>query len=899
MYNSLVKSNDKSVTGVVYPEHTYYMPVKDLGYLPRVEFEEVKDKLLNDVEHIKSTSNPFLIQRYMDGIGVGTIAMVSNESAHQMSFQSQVINFQAWNNADEKKTMAGISVSGKDGAVIVQSNGGKIVFPSGVSGTVALEGAVAQSSDLSIIATFNITEANTVITLQDLIGMTSIDWGDGTTDSNLTHTYTAIGEYTCKIYGVTSIGSGAFRELEKLEDVYIGGCVTNIGEYAFYSSGLKRLNIDNGVTVIGRGAFNTCVNLTSVTIPNSVNIIYWGAFANCTSIVSVTIGDGVASIGESAFQNCPQLQTINVSATTPPTLGDNVFLYCYNLTKNIVPIESLETYKTANRWSDYATLICSYVTSLDEATQTKVGLISYNSGYGMQKIGSALAPLEWEIFITNRTNAFMSYRLLDKAVKAGVTTNTETLSDEEKASACGWLGALKKPANPSRGSLVNMQADGEVGTTAMVHEKATSWSIALRDDDGCIKTATPKASGDSANKGYVDNKFDIIDSILSQSGISYQADIVDTYTERITADGENVFDGSKAILKKVVGNTVACRNLANLPKLTATKTSINITEYLSDFINAFIQAPTGMQFTASAFVNALSVVNNPFDIRLRYINTSGSVESLYLTKSVGQTLPFQGKLVSTISKPENFSSVESIIFNTGNDTGNSIENFQIEYGTTATEYQPYFTGLKSASFSGIESTNADGTETSTLAFPKTETPLGTTIDFENKKITDYGVDLVLTGTEQIEYRYGGASYGNYVQIVGVLPTIESMAIYVSTDGDNFVVGANSAGNATMFWTSILDNLGYTTAGTQATAEEQATAIANFKAYLAQRYADGNPVTIRYVSSELQSETDFTADNNEYTAWVNGTEKVLENDGAEFNADNTLTQNYLFVKEEVK
>ena len=127
---------------------------------------------------------------------------------------------------------------------------------------------------------------------------------------------------------------------------------------------------------------------------------------------------------------------------------------------------------------------------------------------------------------------------------------------------------------------------------------------------------------------------------------------------------------------------------------------------------------------------------------------------------------------------------------------------------------------------------------------------------------------------------------------------------VSTDSEN--VGAISliglAKNgfwintpSNFIWNDILDNLGFTTAGAYATEEEKATAIANFKAWLAERYASGNPVTIRYISSELQSETDFTAD-NEYTAYKGGTEKVLENDGNEYGADNTQTVNYIFVKE---
>lgn len=74
-----------------------------------------------------------------------------------------------------------------------------------------------------------------------------------------------------------------------------------------------------------------------------------------------------------------------------------------------------------------------------------------------------------------------------------------------KTKALELLGALQKPKNPNRASAVTMQGVGTVGTTAMVHESAAPWSIAVRDNAGCIKTATPKASGDSANKDYIDN----------------------------------------------------------------------------------------------------------------------------------------------------------------------------------------------------------------------------------------------------------------------------------------------------------------------------------------------------------------------------------------------------------
>jgi hypothetical protein len=48
---------------------------------------------------------------------------------------------------------------------------------------------------------FNIETENTIITLPQLgtIGTYETHWGDGSVNTELSHTYTEIGEYTCTI----------------------------------------------------------------------------------------------------------------------------------------------------------------------------------------------------------------------------------------------------------------------------------------------------------------------------------------------------------------------------------------------------------------------------------------------------------------------------------------------------------------------------------------------------------------------------------------------------------------------------------------------------------------------------------------------------------------------------
>lgn len=53
------------------------------------------------------------------------------------------------------------------------------------------------------------------------------------------------------------------------------------------STEVTKVNIPNGVTSIGDGAFERCTSLTSITIPDSVTSIGDGAFVDCTSLANI------------------------------------------------------------------------------------------------------------------------------------------------------------------------------------------------------------------------------------------------------------------------------------------------------------------------------------------------------------------------------------------------------------------------------------------------------------------------------------------------------------------------------------------------------------------------------------------------------------------------------------
>ena len=218
------------------------------------------------------------------------------------------------------------------------------------------------------------------------------EWGDGTSDTEKTHTYTAYGDYTimcdgttirppdqfgtsnmfettseknyscvrARLANITNIPGSAFSNCCSLTNITIPSSVTSISYQAFYRcysltniiipssvtdiwqnvfeacSSLTNIIIPISVTNIGSSSFFNCVALTNIIIPNSITNINSYTFKNCQSLVNVTMSKNIKSIGQEAFSNCYSLTNITIPNGVT-TIDTHAFQYCYSLTDITIP----------------------------------------------------------------------------------------------------------------------------------------------------------------------------------------------------------------------------------------------------------------------------------------------------------------------------------------------------------------------------------------------------------------------------------------------------------------------------------------------------------------------------------------------------------------------------------
>ena len=133
---------------------------------------------------------------------------------------------------------------------------------------------------------------------------------------------------------VTSIGRDAFAYCKGLTSIKLPESLQQMREHVFmWCTNLTSINIPDGITEIEDYSFQGCGNLTSVTLPENLETIGKSAFGICSSLSEIVIPVTVTSIGSMAFEDCVNLKSVTFLSTTPPVLGDDVFI-CHD-TRNV------------------------------------------------------------------------------------------------------------------------------------------------------------------------------------------------------------------------------------------------------------------------------------------------------------------------------------------------------------------------------------------------------------------------------------------------------------------------------------------------------------------------------------------------------------------------------------
>lgn len=192
---------------------------------------------------------------------------------------------------------------------------------------------------LSLPKATSILGANASVTLGDKTVLQELELSPDMTVANtyLLDGYSALTSLSGLVWeNLTSLGTSAFAFVKCLPEVINASSVTTVGGGTFRETNITSMVL-NACTSVGNTAFYRCASLTTF-----------------------IIGDACTSIGQQTFAYCTAIQAFICKATTPPSLHGQAFLGVNMTTAPIifyVPDASVEAYKTATNWLNYATRI--------------------------------------------------------------------------------------------------------------------------------------------------------------------------------------------------------------------------------------------------------------------------------------------------------------------------------------------------------------------------------------------------------------------------------------------------------------------------------------------------------------------------------------------------------------
>ena len=139
--------------------------------------------------------------------------------------------------------------------------------------------------------------------------------------------------------GLEAIGAAAFSECDYLRVARIPDTVKSIGQAAFsHCENLKEISLPTNpdCTILTKSLFHGCRSLTELILPDSVTEIERDALSGCSSLTKLILPDSVTTIEKNALSGCRSLIEL-VLPDSVTTIMRFAFLNCEGLRRVSLP----------------------------------------------------------------------------------------------------------------------------------------------------------------------------------------------------------------------------------------------------------------------------------------------------------------------------------------------------------------------------------------------------------------------------------------------------------------------------------------------------------------------------------------------------------------------------------
>ena len=162
------------------------------------------------------------------------------------------------------------------------------------------------------------------------------------------------------IYDISNSASFVYSsafEYKSVQTVDLPNCIYVGNKAFFHCTNLTTVNLPS-CTALYEYAFRSCNNLSYISIPNVTGLSGY-CFENCTALETISLPK-CSYLSRYAFLHCSNLNTIYMGtelSTVATMVQSNALLDCYALQSIYVPASLVDSYKSAENWSYYSSII--------------------------------------------------------------------------------------------------------------------------------------------------------------------------------------------------------------------------------------------------------------------------------------------------------------------------------------------------------------------------------------------------------------------------------------------------------------------------------------------------------------------------------------------------------------